>query len=71
MGKKVSDEFKISIPEHFYVKLKKIADKLNTSINKLVELALTELFGLIQQEPEIFLESIGFTEELRDVVKSN
>lgn len=65
----MSNEFKISISEVNYLKLKEIANKLNLKIDELVEIAFCELFDLIRNEPDTFLESIGFINELKKLVK--
>ncbi|TFG10017.1 MAG: hypothetical protein EU535_08600 [Promethearchaeota archaeon] len=64
----MNSEFKISVPDEFHEKLKKLANLLNISLQELTRLAFKEFFELIRNDPEIFLDDFGLIDKLKDII---
>ena len=60
--------YHVPVSEDTYIKLEKLAKVLSINTLKLSNLAFKELFGLIRDDPLIFLENIGLDKKLKDLV---
>ncbi len=66
----MQNSYKISIPKDLYEKLEKLSELLKISIQEIVQLAIKELFDLIKNDSEIFLERLGIIKNLKEIVKT-
>ncbi|KKN20546.1 hypothetical protein LCGC14_0934360 [marine sediment metagenome] len=64
----MSNEYNFPVSEGTYKKITEISNSLNIEKETLINLAFHELFDLIINDSQIFLEKIGTIEKLRNII---
>mgnify|MGYP006277493113 CR=1 FL=1 len=64
-------EYKISLNQQTYQALQNISNFLDISMEDLISIAIDELLNLIEHDPHIFLENIGFTKKLKAIINDD
>lgn len=62
--------YEIEISENLFTKLREISRVLNISISDLIRFSINELFDLIQSDTGVFLDSIGISEKLKEIIEN-
>ena len=66
----MSNEYNFPVSEGTYKKITEISNSLNIEKETLINLAFHELFDLIINDSQIFLEKIGTIEKLRNIINN-
>jgi len=64
----MSDEYIFPVSKGTYNKITELSNSLNIEKETLINLAFHELFDLILNDSQIFLDKIGTIEKLRKIV---
>ncbi|KKK40713.1 MAG: hypothetical protein Lokiarch_49120 [Candidatus Lokiarchaeum sp. GC14_75] len=64
----MGNEYNFPVSEGTYKKITEISNSLNIEKETLINLAFHELFDLIINDSQIFLEKIGTIEKLRNII---
>lgn len=66
----MSNEYNFLVSKGTYTKITEISNSLNIEKETLINLAFHELFDLIKNDSQIFLEKIGTIEKLRNIINN-
>ena len=66
----MSNEYDFPVSKGTYKKITEISNSLNIEKETLINLAFHELFDLIINDSQIFLEKIGTIEKLRNIINN-
>ena len=66
----MSNEYNFPVSKGTYIKITEISNSLNIEKETLINLAFHELFDLIINDSQIFLEKIGTIEKLRNIINN-
>lgn len=67
----MEEDHKLSVSKYIYEKLIELKDFLNTDLKRLAEFAFEELFQLVRDEPDTFLEIFGQFDRLRKIIDAS
>lgn len=60
---------KININKNVLKKFEELSKLLNVEKKKLIDFAFEEFFTLVKNDPQVFLEELGFIKNLKDITE--